>query len=748
MRVDPTLVRSGQWWDHKMPQLVATAALCLLPASGSLDGTTVLLDLVLFLVAAVGVAAFGHVLNDLADIRTDALAGVTNQMAGLDVPQRAAVLAVTVAAGGLPWLVLPTSARTLALLATEVVLLTIYSLPPLRLKDRAAAGVLADALYAYVVPVMLTVSVFTDLGGSSWPAWWITVPVASWMLLMGLRGILWHQIGDLAHDRRAGVRTFVTGVGAERTRRVLSVLVVAELLAAVGSLLAVGSATGQTWLPLFGLGYLIYRAFQMSLLWSEPLHPVALRSANGRIRYLGYVLLNEFVERWLPVAALVALALRIPIVWFAVAVHLLVFDNAVVEFLRRDLPSLPDALNRLAHEGKSRRNIRKVADRRRAALAAGPAQVSDAVRSSCRWVFVVCGPELHVETLATAVRNLRPLTSLEIWVVTDTSRNVRPIEVDGIDRVVDVRTPDHLDDHQASIWLKTGVHRHVPEGEWCYLDSDIIAVRPGMEAVFDHRAGPVAFASDLTISSNQVDRFSPWAMACECSGHGDTHSCGHLREQLGVRFDLEVPGDWVHWNGGVFLFGPDSAEFLDMWNERALASFDWPEWRTRDQGALIATVWTLGLQDTPRIPPEFNFIADLGNSDLCLDPDRGWALHPAGPWHRAHMLHLYTSRLEDPNWELGRDVEAPVVRQTLVRTLRWRRFEVRQRAKDEYLNARSDLTQRRQVWGQRSRDGYWGIRSRLGLYWLRIRRQPQRLRPSRIAASAARRSGERRSAEP
>src|SRR5690606_24862918 len=101
-------------------------------------------------------------------------------------------------------------------------------------------------------------------------------------------------------------------------------------------------------------------------------------------------------------------------------------------------------------------------------------------------------------------------------------------------------------------------HRHLPPGEWCYLDSDIIAIRPGVEAVFEHRAGPVAFASDLTISVNQVDRFSPWAMTCECAGHGEVHSCGHLREQLALRLGVDVPGTWVHWNGGVFVFGEDS----------------------------------------------------------------------------------------------------------------------------------------------------------------------------------------------
>ena len=739
MRVDPTLVRSGQWWDHKMPQLVAAASLCLLPVADGLRGWTTLVDLVLFLLAAVGVAAFGHVLNDLADIPTDAVAGVPNQMAGLSVTQRATVLGATVVAGALPWLVLPTSARTLALLLVEVVLLTVYSLPPIRLKDRAAAGVLADALYAYVVPILLTVSVFTDLGGLAWPAWWIVLPTVTWMLLMGLRGILWHQIGDLAHDRRAGVRTLVTRLGAERTSTAVGWMVVVELLAAAATVVAVSVGTDQPWIAVFGALYLLYRFFQVTVLWSEPLHLSALGTATGRVRYIGYVLLNEFVERWLPIAALVALALRVPLLWVAVAVHLFVFDNAVAEFLRRDLPAIPDAASRLAHERRSRRNIRTIAERRVAAQAAGPEALDATTRERSRWVFVVCGPELHVATLATAVRNLRPLTSLEIWVVTDSRRNVRPIEVDGVDRVVDVETPDHLDDHQASIWLKTSVHRHLPEGEWCYLDSDIIAVRPGMEAVFDHRRGPVAFASDLTISANQVDRFSPWAMNCECSGHGESHSCGHLREQLSIRFGLDVPGDWVHWNGGVFLFGPDSDAFLDTWHERAVASFDWPEWRTRDQGALISTVWSFGLEDNHRIPPEFNFIADLGNGDLCLDPDLGWALHPSGPWHHARMLHLYTSRLEDPAWDLGRDVEAPVVRQTLVRTVRWRRYEVRQKAVDEYWSAKEGWARRRAVWAQQGRDAYWSVRSRLELYWLRIRRQPQRFRPSRIAASVSRR---------
>lgn len=747
MRVDTTLVRSGQWWDHKIPPIIAAAALTM-TAAPSLDGVAVLWNLILFLAATIGVAAFGHVVNDLADIRTDELAGAPNQMAPLSVGARSAVLGATIVVGGLPWIWLPHSARVLVLVGIEVGLLTVYSVRPIRLKDRSSAGALTDAMYAYVVPIALTIAVFTELGGAAPPGWSVMVPVLTWMLLMGFRGILWHQIGDLAHDRRSGVRTLATRIGAERSGTILGWMVVIEFAVAATSLTVIASTADMWWPPAFGVLYLLYRVFQMSILWTDPLLPTVIKHHNGRIRYLGFVILNEFVERWLPVAALVALAIEVPLMWAALVVHLLLFDNAVFEFLRRDLRELPDALNRLAHEGKSRRHIRRVMERRRTQLADGPMPLPPEMRKKCRWVFVVCGPELHIETLATAVRNLRPLTQLEIWVLTDSSRNVRPIQIEGVDNVVDVDTPAEMDDHQASIWLKTGVHRHLPAGEWCYLDSDIIAVRPGVEKVFSHRTGPVAFASDLTISANQVDRFSPWAMNCDCSGHGDTHSCSHLREQLEARFGLDVPGDWVHWNGGVFLFGPDSTEFLDLWNERACASFNWPEWRTRDQGALISTAWTLGLQNSPRIPAQFNFIADLGNGDLCLDPERGWALHPGGPWVQAHMLHLYTSRLEDPEWDLGRDVEAPVIRQTLVRTLRWRRFEVGQRAKDEYWATKGRLVRFRYEFAQGTRNLYWRVRFRIEVLAMRIRRQPRRFHPARIRASIARHRSHVKGADP
>ena len=104
-------------------------------------------------------------------------------------------------------------------------------------------------------------------------------------------------------------------------------------------------------------------------------------------------------------------------------------------------------------------------------------------------------------------------------------------------------------------------------------------------------------------------------------------------------------------------------------------------------------------------------------------------------------MHLYTSRLEDPEWELGRDVEAPVIRQTLVRANRWCRFELRQKAKSEYEDALQGAAQGRQRFGLALRNAFWSIEGNLGLLWLRIRRQPNRLRVSRLKAGLGRRMG-------
>ncbi len=124
---------------------------------------------------------------------------------------------------------------------------------------------------------------------------------------------------------------------------------------------------------------------------------------------------------------------------------------------------------------------------------------------------MVCGADEHVRTLNFSLRYLKHFSNNEIIVVTDLKRN--NIEIDHHD-VRNVETPSEFDHHQASIFLKTSLHKSLDLelNNYCYLDSDVIAASSKVDSIFDHSHGPITFAHDHCT----VDVFSPNAMNCDC----------------------------------------------------------------------------------------------------------------------------------------------------------------------------------------------------------------------------------------
>ncbi len=126
------------------------------------------------------------------------------------------------------------------------------------------------------------------------------------------------------------------------------------------------------------------------------------------------------------------------------------------------------------------------------------------------FVFAVCGDASHLKGLELALSALRRHSRAEIRVVTDSRRNEIPVKWPD---AIDVETPAGFDHHQASIYLKTRLHRLLPTGpRYCYLDSDVFATSAEVDDVFSVAATPVAFAADLS----RLHEFSPFAMRCGC----------------------------------------------------------------------------------------------------------------------------------------------------------------------------------------------------------------------------------------
>src|SRR5580700_494201 len=98
------------------------------------------------------------------------------------------------------------------------------------------------------------------------------------------------------------------------------------------------------------------------------------------------------------------------------------------------------------------------------------------------FVFVVCG-ERHAARLNLALKFLKKFSRRDIIVV----KNRASLKLD-CDQVITPKVPAGLDNHQASIFLKTSLHR-ILAGEqrrFCYLDSDVIAVRDQVDTIFSH----------------------------------------------------------------------------------------------------------------------------------------------------------------------------------------------------------------------------------------------------------------------
>ena len=416
------------------------------------------------------------------------------------------------------------------------------------------------------------------------------------------------------------------------------------------------------------------------------------------------------------------------------------------------------------------------------------------------FVFVVCGPDEHIQTLNFSIKYLSRFSKNEIIVVTDINRNKIDIEHDNI---LDISTPAEFDHHQASIYIKVSLHNILdPGNNYCYLDTDVIAVNEKVDEIFKFSKSPVTFASDHC----SLRQFSPNAMNCGCrekranniellnkleleydelereyfmleqeytekyvpkdpevfkkheqlqkiiteyckqykwflkmppfikfmmahlypkkynyeyylAQRGDfiwshkekkifdsknnfifdamarhpqypsyykhikgnsnftwsdvnnfwvdengndihaTARCDHLKEAIGRKFKVKITGnDWLHWNGGVFLFNRSSVEFMNTWYNYSMEIFRDNNWKTRDQGTLIATVWKFGLQDQQRLPAEFNLLADFNNTNLKFRKDRGISFNNFNTTINPSLIHVYHN-FGKKGWSLWDHIE-------------------------------------------------------------------------------------------
>ena len=205
-------VRARGWIYSKFPCFVAGVAYALCHRSASAvrdigDGFCLVLIFLLL-------ASLGHMANDLRDLDIDRLVGKVRPIARGSARQlqvmlvllSAAVIGLATIRYGLP---------EGAVAAGCVLVGLAYSIPPWRLKERGYWGWVAAALAQRTLPSALG---FTAL--DTWNATAICFCLHG--LVVGIRAMVVHQLGDRANDLASGVKTVATELPPERLESLMT----------------------------------------------------------------------------------------------------------------------------------------------------------------------------------------------------------------------------------------------------------------------------------------------------------------------------------------------------------------------------------------------------------------------------------------------------------------------------------------------------------------------------------------------
>jgi UbiA prenyltransferase family. len=292
----------------------------------------------LFTVSIVGTAGFGHFFLDAFDVEEDRLAGKANLWADAAPWKRAAALLGLLAASWAPWLSLPGGSISLSAVAMEYALFVAYAVPPLRLKTRGLPGIIVDASYAHVLPVLLSFFLFSTIARVHISAVFFST-LGVWSMMVGMRHLMHHQAVEAREDRAAGTQTFGVRRGAARTFEIIVRLLIPIELASLAGVLAYISVS----VPLAGaifVMYCVFEIFRFRMLWLRRISDFRSLNVADKATLVGTLGLSQFYELWLPVVMLAALTSRSRPYAILAIIYLLLFRNGFGELLRRDVPLL------------------------------------------------------------------------------------------------------------------------------------------------------------------------------------------------------------------------------------------------------------------------------------------------------------------------------------------------------------------------------------------------------------------------
>lgn len=315
-------LRLSNPWRYKVPLLISFCYFLLF--AGVVHPGTSAKSFFAALATTIGFMGFGYLTNDLADRKKDLLAGKSNGTTNLSRFSIVILVILFCALAVLPWMYLPKDIISSLCIITELSLFVLYAFPPFRLKERGFFGVLADALYAHVVPGFLASWTFFLVGDKKYDQFlYFITALCVWQLFSGIRNVVSHHYVDFDNDISSGTNTFVTRIGKDRAYLLLrNIFVPLEVLSFLVFLTSI-----QLEIDFLFLVVIVF----FFLSWSNFIND----NADTPVKHFTNTFLDRFYIRWFPYIMIFALLLTEIQFWWLLVFHFLIFHPAVGETLRR-----------------------------------------------------------------------------------------------------------------------------------------------------------------------------------------------------------------------------------------------------------------------------------------------------------------------------------------------------------------------------------------------------------------------------
>lgn len=306
------IARASEWWEYKLPPLLAVAYSTALLANKSLYELAPRLG-VLLLGIIIG-AAYVSIVNDLTDLKEDEACSKHNRLSKFSQWVRIFLVLIPVFLGfAFAWLFL-NDVLSIVLYSLSWISFSLYSIPPFRFKKRGFLGVLADASGAHLFTSLFLLSATADFFRIeiNW-VWFAAVGV--WAMMCGLRGILWHQFFDRDNDLKIGLKTFATQKDPSSFQIPSMLITGMELLAMGVMLVYISIPLPVVALFFYGLMLIVYsKKFGFTL--------IAIIPPKNQPWHL--LMMNYYQLLW-PMSLIITSALNEPLAGLLILIHLILF---------------------------------------------------------------------------------------------------------------------------------------------------------------------------------------------------------------------------------------------------------------------------------------------------------------------------------------------------------------------------------------------------------------------------------------